>query len=77
MKPDYFLNRYVLDIGCNEGFLDMEIAMRYFPKQVYAIDIDYKLVKNARKTLYSMVKKDKNYHDLVFNDKGQFERSKT
>ena len=48
--------------------------MRYFPKQVYAIDIDYRLVKNARKTLYSMVKKDKNYNDLVMNDKGEFER---
>jgi tRNA1(Val) A37 N6-methylase TrmN6 len=60
----------VLDIGCNEGFLDMEIAMRYFPKQMYAIDIDHRLVKNARKTLVSMVKKDKNYHDLVMNEKG-------
>ena len=65
IKPEYFLNKYVLDIGCNEGFLDIEIAMRFFPKQVYAIDIDHKLIKNARRTLFGIVKKDKNYHDLT------------
>ncbi len=38
--------------------------MRFFPKQVYAIDIDYKLIKNARKTLINIVKKDKKYQDM-------------
>ncbi len=37
--------------------------MRFFPKQIYAIDIDYKMVKNARKTLYSIASKDKNYQE--------------
>lgn len=59
------MNKYVLDIGCNEGFLDIEIAMRCFPKQVYGIDIDAKLVKNARRTLFGIVKKDKNYQDVM------------
>jgi chemotaxis methyl-accepting protein methylase len=39
--------------------------MRFFPKQVFAIDIDHKLIKNAKKTLYSISSKDKNYHDIV------------
>jgi len=43
--------------------------MRYFPKQIYAIDICYKLVKNARKNLYSIVSKDKKYQEIVSKDK--------
>jgi tRNA1(Val) A37 N6-methylase TrmN6 len=57
------MNKFVLDIGCNEGFLDMEIAMRFFPKKIYAIDIDYSLIKNARKTLHSAVSKEKGYSE--------------
>lgn len=57
----------MLDIGCNQGFLDIEIAMRFFPKQIYCIDIDNRLIKNARKNLISIVKKDKRYHDLIVN----------
>jgi 2-polyprenyl-3-methyl-5-hydroxy-6-metoxy-1,4-benzoquinol methylase len=55
----------VLDVGCNEGFLDIEIAMRFFPKKIHAIDIDYKLIKNARKTLYRVVKNDKEYSEAI------------
>jgi tRNA1(Val) A37 N6-methylase TrmN6 len=57
------MNKFVLDIGCNEGFLDMEIAMRFFPKKIYAIDIDYSLIKNARKTLHRAVSKEKGYSE--------------
>lgn len=69
------MNKYVLDVGCNEGFLDIEIAMRCFPKQVYGIDIDYKLVKNARRTLYGLVKKDTNLQGLVMGENGVFEKN--
>lgn len=39
--------------------------MRLFPKQVYAVDIDNRLIKNARRTLYSMVERDVNWRRLV------------
>jgi hypothetical protein len=41
--------------------------MRFFPKQVYGIDIDHKLIKNAQRILLGMVKKDKNYQDFIPN----------
>jgi 7SK snRNA methylphosphate capping enzyme len=59
------MNKFVLDVGCNEGFLSMEIAMKFSPKKIYAIDIDHKLIKNARKTLYSIVRKEKGYREAV------------
>jgi hypothetical protein len=68
----------VLDVGCNEGFLDIEIAMRFFPKKIYAIDIDYKLIKNARKTLYRVVRNDKGYSEAMKgegDEKGKREES--
>ncbi len=39
--------------------------MRFFPKQIYAIDIDHKLIKNAKKTLFNIIKKDVNYQGLI------------
>ncbi len=59
------MSKFVLDVGCNDGFLDIEIAMKFFPKKIYAIDIDNKLIKNARKQLYSIVKRKKAYQEAV------------
>ena len=39
--------------------------MRYFPKQVYGIDIDYKIIKNARRNLMNVVKRNVNYQKIM------------
>ena len=65
LSPDYFTNKFVLDIGCNEGFLDIEISIRFFPRQINGIDIDSRLIKSARQTLNSLVSKHKKYQDII------------
>ncbi len=42
-----FLNKDVLDIGCNDGSITLMIATKYFPKRIVGIDIDYRLVNKA------------------------------
>jgi len=47
LKKDLFLNKNCLDIGCNEGSLTIMIAIRFFPKKIVGLDIDYRLVNKA------------------------------
>ncbi len=42
-----FLNREVLDIGCNDGSITLMIATKFFPKKIIGIDIDYRLINKA------------------------------
>eukprot|EP01017_Pseudomicrothorax_dubius_P016935 TRINITY_DN1915_c0_g1_i1.p1 TRINITY_DN1915_c0_g1~~TRINITY_DN1915_c0_g1_i1.p1 ORF type:complete len:309 (+),score=74.23 TRINITY_DN1915_c0_g1_i1:319-1245(+) len=44
---DYFLNRECLDIGCNDGSLTIMLAIKYFPKKIIGVDVDYKLINKA------------------------------
>lgn len=41
LSLEYFLNKTVLDIGCNDGSLTLQVAKRYFPQKIVGIDIDY------------------------------------
>jgi 7SK snRNA methylphosphate capping enzyme len=34
LSKEYFHNKRVLDIGCNDGTLTLLIAMRYFPNKI-------------------------------------------
>ncbi len=47
LKKDLFLNKTCLDIGCNEGSLTIMIAIRFFPKKITGLDIDYRLINKA------------------------------
>lgn len=47
IPKEYFLNKAVLDIGCNDGVLTIMIAMKYFPKKITGLDIDCKLINKA------------------------------
>ena len=38
---------YILDIGCNDGTLSILLAIKYFPKLLTALDIDYNLINKA------------------------------
>lgn len=46
----------VLDIGCNDGYLTLEIARLLNPKSMTGIDIDKKLIEKAKKSLRYMAK---------------------
>ena len=41
--------------------------MRFFPKLIHGIDIDYKMIKNANKTIKYIVGRNNKYNE-VFND---------
>ncbi|KAK0415579.1 hypothetical protein QR680_012009 [Steinernema hermaphroditum] len=51
LPKSWFLCKSVLDIGCNVGFLTLEIAKNYGPRRVVGIDIDDHLVGVARKNI--------------------------
>lgn len=50
-----FLNKEVLDIGCNVGHISIAVARELGAKSVTGIDIDEKLIVRARKNLSSFV----------------------
>lgn len=49
--PELFTNKDILDIGCNVGCMTMCIAKRFAPKSILGIDIDKKLIDQARRNL--------------------------
>ncbi|KAG9311731.1 Bicoid-interacting protein 3-domain-containing protein [Chiua virens] len=53
----FFLNKSVLDVGCNEGWVTCEIAQSWGARHVLGVDIDDALVRAAwkrRRTLWSL-----------------------
>ncbi|XP_067951051.1 7SK snRNA methylphosphate capping enzyme-like [Watersipora subatra] len=51
LKPSWFVNKSVLDIGCNIGHVTLTIARDYNPSRVVGMDIDNKLIAIARKNV--------------------------
>lgn len=55
----WFNNKDVLDIGCNTGQLTLQVAKRFRPKKMVAVDIDKKLIKIAQKNIRHYVQPSK------------------
>lgn len=49
--PEYFKDKQILDIGCNSGFVTINLAKSLHPKSILGIDIDGNLIDAARKNL--------------------------
>lgn len=47
LRKEWFSDKDVLDIGCNDGTLTILIAQNYDPKHILGIEIDHKLVNRA------------------------------
>lgn len=47
LRPEWFYNRRVLDIGCNDGTITLMIAATRNPSFILGVDIDYKLINRA------------------------------
>ena len=47
LRPEWFYNRQVLDIGCNDGTITLMIAATLNPSLILGLDIDYKLINRA------------------------------
>ncbi|XP_061396977.1 probable RNA methyltransferase CG1239 [Musca vetustissima] len=48
---ELFENKQILDIGCNSGFITMEVAKRFQVKSITGLDIDKHLINQAIKQL--------------------------
>lgn len=51
LSSDYFLNKNVLDLGCGDGSIAIEIAIKMFPAKMVLLDIDAKILHQARRTV--------------------------
>lgn len=48
-KREWFLNKTVLDIGCNVGYVTCTIARDFLPKKIVGLDIDSELIEKSAK----------------------------
>jgi len=51
-KSDWFRAKRLLDIGCNDGSLTIELAVKYQTRSVVGIDKDASIIQTAKKNLY-------------------------
>lgn len=56
--PDWFVNKSVLDIGCNTGRFTISLARRMQPQRVIGCDIDQHLIGAARKNIRHFTDED-------------------
>lgn len=57
-KKEWFEGKDVLDIGCNIGHITLSIARDFSPKKIIGLDIDYRLVKIAKKNVFHYLRDD-------------------
>uniref|UniRef100_A0A1I8NP20 RNA methyltransferase n=1 Tax=Stomoxys calcitrans TaxID=35570 RepID=A0A1I8NP20_STOCA len=48
---DLFKEKQILDIGCNSGFITMEVAKKFEVKSIVGLDIDKHLINQAIKSI--------------------------
>ena len=53
LPKEIFERKRVLDIGCNAGELTIAIAMKFHTKSMHGIDVDHRLITQARHNLKS------------------------
>ena len=61
LPSSLFRIKNVLDVGCGEGKVAIEIAMRFFPSKMVALDIDAKLLEKATKLADKIVSRNELY----------------
>jgi len=55
LKKEWFQNKDVLDIGCNNGQFTLIVAKNLLPRKIVGIDIDKKLVETARRNIHQFI----------------------
>lgn len=61
-----FKGKRILDIGCNSGFITINIAKLFQPKSIVGVDIDPELISIARRQVEKQ-KTDSNSNDALNN----------
>lgn len=68
LDNEYFLNKKVLDIGCGEGTLALEVAIRMFPAKIVALDIDSKMLVRAKRSADRFVEMNQKFESIKKNE---------
>ena len=71
LKKEWFIGRRVLDIGCFEGNLTLQIALAFSPDIAIGIDIDYRAVRMAIKNMHKVVNEHTIRSEIVANMRPQ------
>ena len=53
-RREWFLNKTVLDIGCNVGQVTCYVARNFAPKKIVGLDIDSELIKSAKRNIRNL-----------------------
>ena len=61
LPHDLIINKTVLDLGAGEASTTIEIAMRLFPKQIVALDIDGDLLLQGKRRIDSIIESNERY----------------
>lgn len=51
LREEWFRGKEVVDFGCNDGAITIEIGRKFGPKMVLGVDIDESLIRKGRKAL--------------------------
>ncbi|CAI2361629.1 unnamed protein product [Moneuplotes crassus] len=54
LSQEWFCDKKILDIGCNDGTFTLALTLDYAPKLVIGVDIDNKLVSRAIRNTHKM-----------------------
>jgi tRNA1(Val) A37 N6-methylase TrmN6 len=68
LDNEYFLSKKVLDIGCGEGILALEVAIRMFPAKIVALDIDSKMLIRAKRNADRFVEMNQKFESIKKNE---------
>ncbi|CRK90629.1 CLUMA_CG004331, isoform A [Clunio marinus] len=49
--PEFFRHKKILDIGCNSGYITIQIAKKLSPTEILGVDLDGNLIDQARRDL--------------------------
>lgn len=53
-RREWFLNKTILDIGCNVGQVTCYVARNFSPKKIVGLDIDAELIKSAKRNIRNL-----------------------
>ena len=65
MQSAWLKDKKVLDIGCNQGIVDLLIAVRHQPKLIIGVDIDHRMVKSAIDNMQKVINDQEQMELLV------------
>ncbi|KAG9464027.1 hypothetical protein GDO78_020630 [Eleutherodactylus coqui] len=51
LRPEWFRNKAVLDVGCNVGHMTLSVALKLEPSRIVGLDIDGSLIQAARQNI--------------------------